>query len=279
MRLDAYLAQYWPETSRSQWARRIKTGEVLVNDIVITDVAYQLDEDDQVVPALMSAVSAPVDVPIIYQDENVVVYNKPAGMLTHAKGATADEFTLADAVRSLTRDGQETNRPGIVHRLDRQTSGIIITARTLEAKRHLQKQFQDRKAKKVYRALLRGRPAQPSARIDLPIGRNPRTPATFRVDASGKLAQTDYNVDRTGPAFSAVWLRPTTGRTHQLRVHMAYVGSPIAGDQLYGGGESPIDRLCLHAYSLEITLPGGHRQTFTAEVPADLAQAITERTA
>ncbi len=274
MRLDAYLAQFWPETSRSQWQKRIKSGHVLVNGIPATDASQDLGEDDVVTPAEDHTTIEAVEFPILYEDDNVIVINKPAGVLTHAKGAAHEEFTIADFLRLRTADGLETNRPGIVHRLYRETSGVIIAAKHSEAKSYLQKQFQDRKAKKTYRALLHGVPKHIEANIELPIARNPKAPATFRVDPRGKYALTHYRVDRCDAKRSAVWLRPTTGRTHQLRVHMAYLGAPILGDVLYGGGKSPIGRLCLHAYSLEITLPDSRRMTFVADIPADMAQAI-----
>jgi 23S rRNA-/tRNA-specific pseudouridylate synthase len=134
--------------------------------------------------------------------------------------------------------------------------------------------FQDRKAKKTYLAIVRGIPKLSEARIDLPIERNPKNPATFRIGASGKNAETFYKVLETKGMFSLLELKPTTGRTHQLRVHLAHIGTPIAGDAWYGGGKSPIGRLCLHARELEITLPGGERRTFEAPLPEDFSNWV-----
>jgi RluA family pseudouridine synthase len=170
----------------------------------------------------------------------------------------------------------ESLRPGIVHRLDRDTSGIIIAAKHEAAKSHLQKQFQDRKAKKTYIAIVRGVPKQSEAFIDLPLSRNPKRPSSFRVDANGKSSQTSYRLLGTNGTFSVIELKPITGRTHQLRVHMAYIGTPIVGDTLYEGGKSPLNRLCLHALSLEITLPSSERKTFTAPVPNDMQALIDD---
>jgi 23S rRNA pseudouridine1911/1915/1917 synthase len=202
--------------------------------------------------------------PIIYLDDNVIVVNKPVGVLTHSKGDLNDEFTVAEFFRRYSTYHTDTNRPGVVHRLDRDTSGVIIGARHAEAAEVLMKQFADRKAKKTYLAVLEGHPKVDKATIDLPIGRNPKTPSTFRVDAGGKAALTNYDVLDKTDDYSLVRLEPKTGRTHQLRVHMAYLGTPILGDRVYG---AQAQRLLLHAYSLEITIPGSQRETFVAPVP------------
>lgn len=275
MRLDQYVAQYWPEYSRSVWQKYIEAGYVQVNGVVESSPKKLLGEDDEVtvhVPETMDYSTQ--ELPVIYEDADVVVINKPSGVLTHSKGAVNEEFTVADFVRSKMTEPEDTNRPGIVHRLDRATSGVIIAAKHPAAKHHLQKQFQDRKAKKEYIAITRGIPKHLKATIDLPIERNPKEPSKFRVGASGKSAHTEYKVLAHNDRFSVISLKPTTGRTHQLRVHLEYLGTPIAGDDVYGGGKSQIGRLALHARSLEITLPGGQRQTFVAELPADFQTAL-----
>lgn len=276
MRLDQYLAQYWPEYSRSQWQRYVAAGYVQINGIVAASPKRSLAEDDEVTTHIpLEPDFHGQTLPVVYEDAQVVVVNKPSGVLTHAKGAANEEFSVAEFMRPRTTDGIDGNRPGIVHRLDRDTSGVMIAAKSPEAKRHLQKQFQDRKAKKAYIAIVRGTPKLPTARIDVPIERNPKAPATFRVGASGKSAETLYEVIASSGTLSVIRLRPTTGRTHQLRVHLHHIGTPIVGDALYGGGKSPIGRLCLHAESLEITLPGGERTTFHAALPDDF-QALVD---
>lgn len=275
MRLDSYLAQYWPEFSRSQWQKYILAGYVKVNGVIEVSAKRMLGEDDEVtidVPAEPDF--ADMALPIIYEDDHVVVINKPSGVLTHAKGAVIDEFTVADFVRPRMNEKDDTNRPGIVHRLDRETSGAIICAKESSTKTKLQKQFQDRKAKKTYLAIVLGVPKNLEARIELPIERNPKSPSSFRVGANGKSATTTYRVLAANDKFSLVELKPETGRTHQLRVHMAYIGTPIVGDRLYGGGKSPIDRLCLHAAELEITIPTSQRKVFTADPPEDFKQVM-----
>lgn len=277
MRLDQYVAQYWPEYSRSVWQKYIEAGYVQVNGVVETSPKKQLGEDDEVTVNIPDAPDySDHELPVIYQDDDVIVINKPSGVLTHSKGAINDEFTVADFVRGKMTEPEDTNRPGIVHRLDRATSGVIIAAKHPEAKHHLQKQFQDRKAKKEYIAVVRGVPPQKKATISIPIGRNPKEPSQFRVDAKGKEAITFVELLHSDGMLSVVSLKPHTGRTHQLRIHMNYYGVPIVGDPIYGGGKSPIGRLALHARSLEITLPNKHRETFVAEPPADFQKMIED---
>lgn len=269
MRLDAYMAQYWPETSRSVWQKYIAAGYVKVNDEVVTSVKKSLSEDDIVtysIPATPDFSSNTL--PVVYEDDNVIVINKPIGVLSHSKGALNDEFTVAEFFRPLTTYHSDTNRPGIIHRLDRDTSGIMMGARNDATASMLQKQFSNRKVKKTYYAVVDGVPKAEEAVIDLPIARHPTAPSTFRVHTGGKTAQTAYKVIASDGKHSLVRLQPHTGRTHQLRVHMAYLGTPIHGDRVYG---KAADRLYLHAASLEITIPEGQRKIFEAVVPKEFA--------
>ena len=144
---------------------------------------------------------------------------------------------------------------------------MLIIAKTAEAAAHLQRQFAQRTTKKTYLAITDGAPKLAAAKIDLPIGRNPAAPSTFRVDPNGKPAQTNYRVLAAADAKALIELKPTTGRTHQLRVHMAYLNTPILGDRVYGKPNA--SRLMLHAHKLEITLPSGERKTFQAAVPKE----------
>ncbi|HEY5695471.1 MAG TPA: RluA family pseudouridine synthase, partial [Candidatus Saccharimonadales bacterium] len=269
-RLDAALAEQYPEYSRSTWQKYIKAGHVSVNGVVFTSPNREVKPDDRISTSIPEAINHDAhELPILYLDENVIVVNKPIGVLTHAKGAINDEFTVADFFRRYTTYGLDTNRPGIVHRLDRDTSGVIIGARTPEAAHLLQKQFADRKTKKTYIAVLSGHLKNETARIELPIGRNPSAPSTFRVDPKGKTATTEYKVLGKNETQSLVELRPLTGRTHQLRVHTAYLHAPIYGDRVYG---QAADRLYLHAYRLEITIPYGDRRIFEAPIPVDFTR-------
>ena len=270
-RLDIELAERYPDTSRSTWQKHVRAGHVKVNRVVQESPKYEVTENDVIAIDLPRQTDfSDQELPIIYIDDNVVVIDKPVGVLTHSKGALNDEFTVAEFFRRYPTVGLDTSRPGIVHRLDRDTSGVMIGARNEETATMLQKQFADRKTKKEYMAVVTGHPKQDEALIDLPIGRNPTAPSTFRVDASGKSAQTTYKVIETGDTYSLVQLRPRTGRTHQLRVHMQYLGVPIVGDRVYGGAEA--DRLYLHARSLEVTIPGGDRKIFTSPTPPEFIE-------
>jgi 23S rRNA pseudouridine1911/1915/1917 synthase len=266
-RLDHELVKRFPHYTRSTIQKYIKAGLVLVNGSVVTQSKHEISPLDTLSMTPPTATDhSEHDLPIIFMDDNVIVVNKPTGVLTHSKGVMNDEFTVADFFRRYTSFGRDTNRPGIVHRLDRDTSGVIIGARNEETALLLKKQFADRTTKKEYVAVVTGTPKQHEAIIDLPIGRNPSAPSTFRIDPSGKSAQTKYMVDESGNDLSLVTLLPRTGRTHQLRVHMQYIGTPILGDRVYGT-KKKADRLYLHAHSLEITLPDGVRTTFTAPTP------------
>ncbi len=271
-RLDTLLAERHPETSRSTWQKHIKAGHVTVNGTVQTSPKQDVTEADAIAIAIPDATDfSSNELPILYLDDNVIVINKPVGVLSHAKGALQDEFTVADFFRRYSTYNSETNRPGIVHRLDRDTSGVMIGARNAETAAMLQKQFADRRTKKTYIAIVDGILKERQAKMDLPIGRNPNAPSTFRVDAKGKSAITQYTVLGETATSSLVELKPHTGRTHQLRVHMAYLRAPIHGDRVYG---KAADRLYLHAHQLEVTIPGGDRRVFTAPVPPEFLQAF-----
>ncbi len=273
-RLDMTLAERYPDISRSTWQKHIKAGHVSVNGTVRESPKFDVTEADSIELSIPDATDfSGHDLPIVYLDDNVIVINKPVGVLTHSKGALNDEFTVAEFFRRYTTVGLDTNRPGIVHRLDRDTSGIMIGARNPETVTLLQKQFADRKTKKTYMAVVAGQLKQTEAKIDLPIGRNPNAPSTFRVDSKGKAAITRYQVLATNDKLSLVELRPETGRTHQLRVHMQYLGTPILGDRVYG---KSADRLYLHAAKLEVTIPGGLRKTFEAPVPPEFSEFFND---
>ena len=256
-RLDHLLVQQYPEFNRSTLQRFIKDGRVTV------DGEIMLKANAQILPTAKIALNAPEKVkklphiPVIFEDEHVLVLNKPAGLLSMAKGEYCEEPTLEDYGL-------------LVHRLDRDTSGVVILAKDPETQKMLRKQFQDRKTHKTYYAVVTGVPKQPEAIIDLPIIRNYKHPTTFMVDASGKESQTYYKILQSNSQYALLELKPRTGRTHQLRVHLKYLGTPILGDKVYGDAEREhSDRLFLHAHQLEITIPKGDRRIFTAPVPQE----------
>ncbi|HVV26083.1 MAG TPA: RluA family pseudouridine synthase [Candidatus Saccharimonadales bacterium] len=266
-RLDQYVVRQLPKLSRAAAVRLIESDQVLVNGKPNSKAGYKIRPNDTIEITRQAAADQPVptiDLPVIYEDKACVVINKPAGLLSHSKGAFNPEATVATWLKSRVT-GMDGERAGIVHRLDRATSGVMICAKTPEALSWLQKQFSQRRVKKVYRAVVSGVLAQEQAIIDMPIERNPRQPQTFRVGANGKPAVTGYKVLKTNGRLSLLELRPETGRTHQLRVHLNHLGHPILGDRLYGGAKA--ERLFLHAESLEVTLPNKKRQIFTAPVP------------
>lgn len=273
-RIDAFLARTVPGYSRSFWQKQATLGVVQVNDKPIKP-SYKLQEGNQITVVLPEIPDySAVSLPVLYEDSDVLVVNKPAGMLTHAKGPLANEFTVATFVQPRTTDGVGTNRPGIVHRLDRGTSGVLIAAKHSAAKHWLQKQFALRKVKKTYIALVKGSPAQSAAVLQLPIERNPKQPQTFRVGGNGKPAETAYETLQTYKGYTLLKLSPHTGRTHQLRVHMQYIGCPIVGDTLYGKAQPGLERMFLHAASLELTLPSRERRVFEAPLPAELTSFL-----
>lgn len=274
MRLDAYVVAHEPRLSRAFAAKLIEEGSVLVNGQP-NKPGYKVKASDHVAieydRAALDAIPA-IDLPVLYEDDDCVVINKPAGVLTHAQGKLSGEATVASFLRNRLQ-GLDGERAGIVHRLDRATSGVIIAAKNQAALSWLQKQFAQREAKKVYAAIVAGKLQQPEAIIDMPIERNPRAPATFRVGANGKSAATHYKVLQETAHHSLLELKPETGRTHQLRVHLAHIGHPIVGDPLYGSGAYG-DRLFLHARSLEITLPNGQRKTFATPLPPEFEEFL-----
>jgi 23S rRNA pseudouridine1911/1915/1917 synthase len=273
MRLDVHLHNQHPGISRAVLQRFIKEGKVSVNDKVELKSSQPVNESDIVllnINEIETIDDNEFKVTVLHEDESCVVIDKPEGMLTHSKGVFNPEVTVASWLAQRPHfDFTEDNinpRQGIVHRLDRATSGVMICAKNLAALKHLQKQFHDKKAKKTYIARVEGELKPTEALIDLPVERNPKSPQRFRVGQNGKSAQTGYKVEKSlKNNDSIVKLRPLTGRTHQLRVHLNYIKHPIVGDTFYGGRTA--DRLYLHANDLEITLPSKVRRTFSVDVP------------
>ncbi len=269
-RLDASLPQLAPEFNRSIWQKLIKQQQVTVNGQPTTP-DYKLKTGDVLEYEQPNLEVKPIELPVIYENEQVIVFNKPAGVLTHSKGALNDEATVATSMQPFW-PASESNRAGIVHRLDRWTSGVIICAKTEPAMIWLQKQFSTRQTDKRYLAVVEGTLDKPAYRLEWPIERNPKKPQTFRVGANGKAAVTEVKVIKQVGDNSVVECHPLTGRTHQLRVHLAKLGHSIVGDQLYGSSHDLNGRILLHAHQLTLSLPDGKSQTFSAPVPDDMEQ-------
>lgn len=266
-RLDLHVVDMIPTLTRSYAAKLIEDGKVTVNGEVVTKAGYKMRRGDKVVvdhdEELFKHIPT-IDLPVLYEDDDCAVIIKPVGLLSHSKGAFNPEPTVASWLRGRIQS-MEGERAGIVHRLDRATSGVMICAKTPEAHSWLQKQFAQRRVKKTYSAIVMGHLKEPEAVIDMPIERNPKRPQTFRVGANGKSAITQYQVMESTEKHSLVELKPETGRTHQLRVHLSHIGHPIVGDELYGGEQA--ERLYLHAHRLELTLLNRERKVFTAPIP------------
>jgi 23S rRNA pseudouridine1911/1915/1917 synthase len=270
MRLDVLIAGMYPHFTRSSLELLFDNEMVIVNSKP-AKAGYKTRQNDVIKVDETYLISQPpaVELPVIYEDNNIIVIDKPAGLLTHSKGALNLEPTVASFIKpKLNDEGLSGNRAGIVHRLDRDTSGVIVAAKNTIALRHLQNQFAARKVKKRYIAVVEGKLEQPQAAVDAPIGRNLKKPQTFKVTANGKPAVTKYKVINSmnigAKKFTELELEPLTGRTHQLRVHLAYIGHPIVGDRLYGHNDS---KLMLHAKQLEFTLPDGARKVFSSNLP------------
>lgn len=271
-RLDVVATNLISSVSRAAVVKLINEAKIAVNKVP-SRASYKIRERDiiSVDDSALTLEVPDITLPIIYEDEDCLVINKPTGVLTHSKGNFNPEATVASFIRSHLKD-LEGNRAGIVHRLDRATSGVIICAKNQVAQQWLQKQFSKRNVKKTYMAVVSGTPTPTEAIIDIPIGRNPKKPQTFRASPNGKPALTNYSVIARGSSLSLVKLTPQTGRTHQLRVHMKHIGHPILGDELYGGSAS--DRMYLHAIELEITLPNKKREVFCSPTPDSFNKVI-----
>ncbi|MBI4101268.1 RluA family pseudouridine synthase [Candidatus Microgenomates bacterium] len=220
---------------------------------------------------------------VIYEDKSVLVVDKPAGMSVHPGHGHKGEKTVVDFVRDKVAD-PDKERPGIVHRLDRDTSGVLIIAKNPKAKAFLQQQFKARKVKKTYIVLVHGVPKLRHAILEWPIGRHPKNPLKRSVKGSGKPAITEYKIVKAfqlGKAVSKVqpWKRegvsllevyPQSGRTHQIRVHLSHLGYPIVGDKLYGRTNDHLNRQFLHAAKLTLKLLSGQPKTFVSPLPKAL---------
>ena len=276
-RLDVYLSGQHPDLSRSRVRRLIDDGNVMV-DGRASKASTRLADGQTVsigIPPPAPADLRPWDTPlsIIFEDEDLIVIDKPAGMTVHPAPGNEDH-TLANAVIAYAKDiegiGGE-RRPGIVHRLDKDTSGLIVVAKNERAHAHLAEQFKSREVGKVYLALVIGQPSPPEADIDAPIGRHPHDRQRMAVVSTGRPSITRYKVEAIYKRASLVEARPRTGRTHQIRVHLASVGHPVVGDSTYGKAVEGLSRQFLHAHQLAFTHPeSGEQVSFTAALPDDL---------
>jgi 23S rRNA pseudouridine1911/1915/1917 synthase len=280
LRLDRYVSENMRLLSRSQIKARNLKAKVNGKDVKLSRSVKQNDTLELFWEDAPPLNIIPQDIPleIIYEDERCVVINKAQGMVVHP-GAGNREGTMANALcfRRLGMKSLSGLRPGIVHRLDKETSGVIIAAYDEEAHAFLAHQFKLRKVRKTYIAVICGVPKEKTGRIETFIARDPKDRKCFAVSSAGKTALTFYKVIKSWKNYSLVLLRPKTGRTHQLRVHMRYLKFPILGDCVYGYKDKmlPDASLMLHSKSLEITLPGESQpRLFTSQIPERFREVI-----
>jgi 23S rRNA pseudouridine1911/1915/1917 synthase len=285
-RLDRFLVDCLPELSRSRIQGLIREGRVSVNGSVTQKAGLWLEGAAEVtieIPAPRPAGLKPEPIPldVIYEDKNVLLINKPAGVVVHpAAGHVTGTLVHAALAHAPEMEGiSGEQRPGVVHRLDKDTSGLIVLAKNDAAHRWLIDQFRDRKAHKIYYALVDGHPPTPTGRIETPIGRSPvdRKKMAVVVPGKGRQAITEYRLLEKFTAHALLEVHPITGRTHQIRIHLNFLGCPVVGDTLYGRRHPslPVERQFLHAARLTIMLPGEvSPRTFEAPLPADLAGVL-----
>lgn len=276
-RLDRFLAGRELEVSRSHIQKLIESGCVLVNGRTAKANA-KLREGDAVeteIPEAQELEILPEDIPldILYEDSDVIVINKARGMVVHPAAGAADG-TLVNALLHHCEDLSGINgviRPGIVHRLDKDTSGVMVAAKNDRAHVDLAEQIREKTAQRIYRAIVCGTIAEDRGEIRAPIGRHPTERKKMAVVPGGKEARTLFRVVERFPAHTLVECRLKTGRTHQIRVHMAYIGHPLLGDPKYGRKTLEIAGQALHSCELSFTHPRTkERMTFAAEMPEDM---------
>ena len=264
MRLDMYIAQKNDKLSRSMIQKLIEDGEILVNGQT-KKISYKVHTGDEIeinIPEPKETNIKPQNIPVevIYEDIDIIVVNKPKGMVVHPANGNPDG-TLVNAVLALCKDnlsgiGGEI-RPGIVHRLDKDTSGLLIIAKNDLAHKNISEQIKNRQVKKIYIALVKGNVAEDEATIDMPIGRSTKDRKKMAVRKDGKTAITHFKVLKRYNKYTLLEIKIDTGRTHQIRVHMAEIGHPVVGDMVYSSGKNEfgIEGQMLHAKSLSFKHP------------------------
>lgn len=288
VRLDKFLAARMTEFSRSRLQSLISSGNVTVNDEAVVISRFKVEKGNRVIihippaaPTDLQPENIPLDV--VFENDDLMIVNKPAGMVVHpAAGHSSGTLVHAALAHAPELEGiGGEQRPGIVHRLDKDTSGLIIVAKNERAHRWLQDQFRLRKVHKTYIALLDGKPPTVTGRVEAEIARDPAHRKQMAVvpDGRGREAATEYRVIEQFPKHTLVEAYPLTGRTHQIRLHMAFLKCPIVGDTLYGHKHKSveIDRHFLHAAKISLVLPGEKAErTFTAELPDELRSILEQ---
>jgi len=283
VRLDKYVCQKLPELSRTRVQKLIADGHITVND-QLAKPGLKLNIGDKlkiVIPPTPPSRLVPEAMPlnILYEDDDLLVVDKPAGLTVHpAPGHPS--HTLMNALLSHfphLADISNSLRPGIVHRLDKDTSGVMLVAKNSSAQIHLAEQFKSRSVTKAYMVLVKGKLTPEAGIIEAAIGRDPRHRQRMAVVAGGREARTEYRVVKYIGDYTLLEVMPETGRTHQIRVHLAAIGFPVVGDKIYGVKSPYLDRQFMHACRLGFSLPStGKYVEFKSELPPDLEQALKD---
>ncbi len=294
IRLDQYLLRLMSGQSRSQIQGLIRRGLVRVNNLQVK-TGYLVRPDDTITCRISSALEDqphPENIPlsVLYEDPDLAVIEKPAGIVCHL-GAGVRSGTLVNALlhRLGPMETGDSSRPGIVHRLDKTTSGVMVVARNAWTHRALSQQFKGREVKKEYLALVHGKPLPPAGTIDLPLGRDPHNRKKISVRARrARSAVTHYRILKEYPGMTLLQVGIETGRTHQIRVHLAHKGHPVVGDDLYGGSRKrsqlegrgghiqDLNRVFLHAHRLQFRHPRtGEELIFTSPLPQELEHFLS----
>jgi 23S rRNA pseudouridine1911/1915/1917 synthase len=280
LRLDKYLTRVLPQFSRAYLQKLIEHSNVLVNGRAAR-ASHRLDSADTITVRLPSLpvrpLAEPIPLAIVHEDNDILVIDKPAGLTVHPAPGHPSR-TLVNAVLAhcpaLTMS-HDLIRPGIVHRLDKDTSGLIVIAKNDSARAFVASQFKSRTVTKGYLVLVRGRLSPQQGTIEAPIGRDPHSRKKMTIVEGGKEATTHYHVQEHLADYSLVEVAPATGRTHQIRVHLSAIGYPVVGDPVYGGRSPHLQRQFIHAYRLGFRLPStGQYCEFTSPLPVDLQQAL-----
>jgi 23S rRNA pseudouridine1911/1915/1917 synthase len=283
IRLDKFVGDRCPELSRTHAQKLIGDGCITVNS-QMAKASLKLSTGDKVditIPPTPPSPLSPEEIPlhIIYEDDDLLVVDKPAGLTVHPAPGHP-EHTLVNAILAHyphLADISDSLRPGIVHRLDKDTSGVMLVAKNRVAQANLAAQFKGHTVVKAYLVLVKGRLTPANGIIEAAIGRDPRHRQRMAVVSRGREARTEYRVIRYLDGFTLIEVTPTTGRTHQIRVHLAAIGFPVVGDATYGVKSPHLPRQFLHACCLGFRLPStGEHVEFQSELPPDLAQALRD---
>lgn len=281
-RLDRLVADELPALSRTRARRLIEEGGVRLGGMLATHASQLAVPGDAIEVTLPEAAEAPdtsgYALEILYEDEHTLVIDKDPGLVVHPAPGL-DEATLVDIVRARypeVREIDDSDRPGVVHRLDRDTSGVMVVAKSASAQHMLKEQWREREPSKVYLAIVEGAVTPPAGIIEAPLAADPSRPGRRAVIEGGQSARSEFRVlEQYGSEAAFVEVQIYTGRTHQIRVHMAAIGFPVVGDSMYGHASELIGRQALHAWRLGFTLAStGERRLFEAPLREDMARAL-----